>query len=613
MVSALVLEELCERADARFLPELLRASAPEGALARRLVADPRPWARAQLLAYVDDGCDRPGHRRFVKLLLRLAEGRAEGSEPASAARGPDPELLGHLAHAFDGLIRHRLVERTRWLWQEQRPVSERVSKLVTRVPFRMTQKVWRWDQGLKRRVLVERRRIDQEPARFSLATRRYLQRRVVRALRVLGRKAPAHFRAAASTALALCTDDQLTDGARLLDARALVELCFHGAPALRRQPHVLRLAAGRSFSELRPAPLCPGCWDGDEATAALLALVVKAPALLVRRFAAGLLEQDAAGRPRAIAATALLRLVGAPYADVQLLAARLLEKAPGLEALTPGVWLALLGAAGAHTAPVLAELAARHLRPAALDAAALARLSQAKAAPVARLAAGWLVERSPTLEELLPALDGEVAEVRALVGARVVALVREAAAGPGGEASAARVRDLVDARFADVRALGLALVADDGSPASLRDSPLVWSALGESPFPDVRAFLLSHLQARRALLPEGSLLRLWATTLLSIHGGSRGKVTALRQLAARLVDDDTPEAESEVLLPLVAAALRSTRGPEVKGALAALARAAFTSPTAAARIARAFPALALPGAHGANRATGANGALEVQA
>jgi hypothetical protein len=176
MASALVLEELFERADARFLPELLRAgadSAPEAALAKKLVADRRAWARQQLLAYVDDGCERPGHRRFVKTLLRAAEETNDG------------ELLAHLLVAFDSLITHKLVERRTWLWQEKREGVVRRLRLVTRAPFRSRPRVWKTIHGKRVRVLDKANR-DAGPASFSIATRRYLQRRVVRALRSRG-------------------------------------------------------------------------------------------------------------------------------------------------------------------------------------------------------------------------------------------------------------------------------------------------------------------------------------------------------------------------------------------------------------------------------------------
>ena len=42
-------------------------------LAERWFWDPRPFARRMLLAYIDDGCDRPNHRPLVKRLFKAAE------------------------------------------------------------------------------------------------------------------------------------------------------------------------------------------------------------------------------------------------------------------------------------------------------------------------------------------------------------------------------------------------------------------------------------------------------------------------------------------------------------------------------------------------------------
>ena len=61
----ILVEELFETDSDAFLDTLLRfdEEARLAKFAARWLADPRPWARRQLLAYVDDGCDRWGTAR----------------------------------------------------------------------------------------------------------------------------------------------------------------------------------------------------------------------------------------------------------------------------------------------------------------------------------------------------------------------------------------------------------------------------------------------------------------------------------------------------------------------------------------------------------------------
>ena len=73
--SSLLLDELLDAGDVRVLPELLgsRAQKKLAGVAQKLLTDPRPFAREVLRGYIDDGCDRPGHRVFVKTVFKAAE------------------------------------------------------------------------------------------------------------------------------------------------------------------------------------------------------------------------------------------------------------------------------------------------------------------------------------------------------------------------------------------------------------------------------------------------------------------------------------------------------------------------------------------------------------
>jgi hypothetical protein len=119
---------------------------------------------------------------------------------------------------------------------------------------------------------------------------------------------------------------------------------------------------------------------------------------------------------------------------------------------------------------------------------------------------------------------------------------------------------------------------------------MLWGALAESPYPDVRDFLVKHLAARAGSLSSEALRGVWATTLLAVHRGGRAKKKALDQIADRVAK--TPS-EAHELLPLLAIALRSVRAPERRTALAAIARAAHREPKLHAAIARYLPELTI--------------------
>jgi len=61
--SVLLMEECYSTGDARFLDALRKVEHPKllAGLADRWKKDARPWARAQILAYLDQPLDVPGH------------------------------------------------------------------------------------------------------------------------------------------------------------------------------------------------------------------------------------------------------------------------------------------------------------------------------------------------------------------------------------------------------------------------------------------------------------------------------------------------------------------------------------------------------------------------
>lgn len=564
----IVVEDLFETESPRFLAEILRFD-EEPRLARfadKWRADERPWARQQLLAYVDDGCDRHGHRGLVKHLLRGAE-----------AAGDD-ELMAHLMVAFDRLI-------VRVFGDTKRPATmgtptrraRPAGFVVLSDPSVRSEATSRVDPAKKKKA--------GRPERFSRATRRYLMRRAWRYFRVLGHRDPKRYGTAIRAALALYEDVHLSTPLRFLDAWGLLNALYHGSDVLRFEARGVEVELGRTLGELTPSPRFPDAWSGvfDE----LVPMLVTARCRPVRRAVATLLDERYARELAGLGVRKLAVLLESEHEEAQSLGVRLLATAKGGASLAVDDWLRLLATDSAEVVGAVVTAMRAHLDPKALGIAQLVELAMARVNSVAALAADWIEHRGALsradLGALLRLKDAPIREVRRR------ALARVAAALEGGDGDAEWVRDLVDAREVDARRVGLALLERH---ARYRDAPTTFLALVESPYGDVQAFAVREAEgwlARAA--PEPSLRALWATLVLSVHRGSRAKLTALRQIVEALARPSADAAKTADLAALLAIALRSVRGPEKVAALSALAAASVRSATARQAIARAAPEL----------------------
>ncbi|MCC7384043.1 MAG: hypothetical protein IT384_19530 [Deltaproteobacteria bacterium] len=551
--SWLLLEEHFESGDRRFLDELYGSTAEKKlqAFAPRWLKDRRPFAREMLLAYIDDGCDRPHHRALVKKLYKNTED------------AKDDELLAHFLVSFDRLLGRKLVELRYYDWAERETKTRKA--LIS--------------SGLPR----SRHAADQE-GRFTQVTRAYLIRRVFRRFRELARRDGERYFAAAKQALLLYRDQHLSRPEQLLDAWSLVHICYHGSPVIARSPRGARLGGGRALAELSPAPYAPALWRGR--FEAVLDLFVRAPARTVRVFALGWLEREYAADLGAIPLSRLLVLLKSPHDDVQLFAVRRLKDVSGLESLPIGQWLELLEIEHPIALPILAELFEEHVAPSRLTLEECVRLARAPTAPVADLGLRWLRARKisgePQIAQLLPIAEARTPSTRAEASAWLVDLLRSAPA-----AKPEHLREVVDSRFADAREAALPLLEQEGR---YRDSPILWAALAESPYDEIRTFLVRHLEERMSQFKDGSIQQVWASTLLSVHRGSREKQRVLRQLADRLIEGKD---QVSTLAPLFRVALRSVRPAERRHALAAVGRAAFERPSLRSALEQHFPELKL--------------------
>lgn len=547
--------ELFDAEDEAFLQTLLHATIDRKylPLIKNWYFDERPFARRMLLRYIDDGCDRPWHRLLVKRLLRLAE------------RNNDDEAMSHFLVAFDRLHRRKLVQiRLVDAWGEVETRSV-LRKQNPQIPERYLSRGRSHDASI-----------------FSRRTRVYLQRRAFRYFRRIAGKDPARYGRLIRETLCLYQDIHLRSAESLLDAWGLMHALYWGSPVLDRQSRGIVVREGRSMSELSAAPFCPKAWKGvfDE----VWGMLKSARCRTVRVFAIQLLQKQYADQLKQLPLRQILDLLRSPHQEMQNFGVDLLIGYEDLARVPVSDWFAMLQIDNPTALSLLCDLVEEHVKPDALHLSDCVTLAKSRVARVAELGFSWIRERSFATEEelraLLPLGNAEAPSVRAQA---VDFLLQELVASP--HFSPEHLRELIDSKFEDVRERALALMQAE---PSLRDDFLLWGALAESPYEDVRAFLIKNLEAReKSFLPE-TIRALWASSLLAIARGGGKKRMAVNQIANRIAKSP---GEAEDLLPLLAIALRSVRAPERVSALAAISRAAFINPSLKAAIQQKLPEL----------------------
>ena len=549
----MLLEEYFANGDPRFLDEVFacRAGKKLKLLADRWYRDPRLPLRNALLRYIDDGCDRSEHRPLVKGLFKSAE-----------AAGDD-EAMGHFLVAFDRLARRSLVKITHYDWRTRESTVEMKLRTDISIP---AGKVRAGREG-----------------RFTLRTRRYLVRRAFRYFRRLGRKDPSRFAKASRALLLLYRDEHLSKAENLLDAWGLVHLLYRNSSLLVRPPSGVVLASSALLAALTPAPIYPEVWKGcfDE----ILELLENARSRTVRNFAVALLRRDYDGELRNLSTAGIRRLLRHSDEDVQNFGASLFETASGLERISISDWLDLFRLENPVALALVCDRARQLLSPGRLSVETCVELASARPAPVAEMGFAWLRDKkiaSGDIDVLLRLGSADAAGVRTDAAKWLAGRLEEFA-----NSTPEQVRELVDSRHSDVRGEAIALLRRN---ERFRDSLVLWGALSESPYADVRDELVRNLRDREKDLSPDSLHLVWASSLLAIHRGGRAKRMTLDRVAERVVR--MPD-QADRLLPLLRIALRSVRPPERTRALAAVSKAAFRAPSLRTALSRHIPELSL--------------------
>ena len=610
-------EELFARGDPTFVDELRRVHLADrlADFAARWHADPRPFARAALVDYLSRPLNCYRHEPLVKRLFKLAEGAG------------DDELMGAFLAAFDRTLRR--VRKTVTRYKRETFSSQAAAEAAVRAwqaEGYENASVNRWASeiyafGWKREPAVivpgntvMPRPADQNPRNarnprtgqrikvspkiprtdadlqrfetkfrlFSLPTRRYLRRRAWRYFRLLGNRDPARYVKAAAGFLTRYTDADTDSDIHLLDNWGLTHALFHDSPALIRPAMGWDFAPGRSLADLAPAPCLEAAWAADPP--AVFAVLLGAQCRAVRQWAVWMLRKHHEGWLAAQPVATLLKLADHHDPDLSALGFDLLEKAPDLAAVPIEEWLARLDGDDLEKLRRLSDLLTRRLDPTRVAAADALRLALHRSKPVAELGLSFLKRRTWSNADaglLLPLVQAE----SELIRPELTRWLRDTLAGFG-PARPEWVLEFLDSKHADVRAAGWEWL--DASP--LRDDPAVWHRLVESPYDDVRGPLVAELTRRAGGADPDTVRLLWATVLLNVARGGRHKPGVVAQVVARLAERP---AESDQLLPLLAVAVRSLRGPEFRAGLAGVVRLAETNTELVPAIRQRFPELQL--------------------
>jgi hypothetical protein len=605
-------EELFARGEPAFVAELRRVHDADrlASFAGRWLADPRPRARRLLLAYLSLPFNVYRHEALVKRLFKGAE------------QAGDDELMGAFLVAFDRSIRRvrKKVSRSRWgnfstraaaeaqlrAWEDEGYTPGNIST-YSRAFYVYAQKqeevVVTPSNTMPRPHDQVRRRnprtgamffksspplpegqiegLEKRFVLFSLPTRRYLRRRAWRYFRKLGKTDLLRYRAAAASYLKRYHDADVATDIHLLDNWGLVHTLFFASPVLVLKAKGWEFAKGKTAADLVPAPRYPAAWT--EAPEVLLELLTGANCRTVRQWAAWMLRTHQAAWLAQQPVAALLGLVDHPDPDVAALGFDLLERHADLAAVPVEAWLARLGGDDLERLERLSQLLERRLDPGRATLADAVKLAVHRSLPVARLGLALLRGRAAPGEEDISALLALVqAECEAL-RPELVGWLRETLR-RFGPARAEWLLEFLDSKHAEVRALGWAWLQE--SP--LRDEPGVWQRLLESPYEDVRGPLIAGLAERTRGANADVVRLLWASVLLNLHGGGRYKPGVVGQVVARLAGhaDEVPR-----LLPLLAVAVRSLRGPEFRAGLTGVVWLLEHRPELRPALASQFPEL----------------------
>ncbi len=559
--------ELFASGDERFLDALatvhhLRELAR---FAERWAIDSRPWARSEVVRYLSWPLANRGHEPVVKRLFKAAETRQ------------DDALMAAFVVAFDRLVRRRRRQVDYWDRRSRQSLTgERLVTPRNTIPLAAPQ--FSPSEGQTKRS---------EQRLFSYRTRYYLRRRAWRYFRRLRYSRPVEYPAAVANALMRYTDDDVARGEDLLECWGLLHCCFGNHDALEFGPTRIHLREGCAISELQPAPKYPELWRTRESVSVLVAVVSGARSRLVRVWAMELIVGDHPAHFDSVTHAQLQSLLSHEDEDVQRLGITVLQGCGHLDSITVRQWLELIEACHGNVLLILCEIVRSQVSASRVELPECLALATAPPSPVAELGFELLQQKAADVKD--PAAWLPLADATCPIwGERMAGWALDQAA----------TRDTVDIEYATPFFDSRLPACRRGAFAWLTRNRIkqaehtLWLRLIESPYPDVRERLVAELQRREKMprLSAQDLAPLWASILLGVHRGGRQKLKATTQLADAILRE--PD-QAAALVPLLAMAVRSIRGPEMRAGLAAVAHVVTRRPELAELFSGLLPELEL--------------------
>jgi hypothetical protein len=533
--------------------------------------DTRVEARRLLFAYLERPFNSPRHEPLVKRLFKFADNA-----------GDDAAMARFLA-GFDRTVRRRRVTKQRYNYRRR---EYEQYEHVAAIPGT---ELARDDRSYAGPWFAQNReRFTAGKWLFSVPTRNYLRRRAWRYFRKLGRNHPDRYIPAVCTALKLYTDTDVPDGLSLLDNWGLVHILFHHSPTILAQPTGWILAPNASLSRLQPDPMFRKLWLRSPEP--IFDLLVNAKCRPVSMWAMQMLRKHFPDRLAKLPLDDLLDWIVSPNTVLNELALEALEARGGLENVTIEQWLRLTDEARPELLDRICDIVARSVKPEKVSFADAVKLAMQRPVPLARLGFTFLQSKKPRTPEETTAVFGlrnaEAEPLRADMVRWATRVLSERT-----DFDPLWVLEFLDSRFDEVREIGWEWLQTD---ARARDAVLVWQRLLESPYDNIRLRLVVMLEERvkepagLAKFSPDRVRFLWATVLLNVHRGSRAKPFVVRQIMDRL--SAHPD-EAHDLLPMIAVALRSVRGPEFRAGLTGIASFVAKNPTRQPLVEAVFPEL----------------------
>ncbi len=599
-----LVEELFARGDAQFVAELRHVHDPErlGAFAAKWLADSRSFARQAIFEYLALPMNCYRHEPLVKRLFKLAE------------KANDDELMGAFLVAFDRSIRRIRKKVTQWKretftsraaaeaairqWETEGFHNGFVNTYGRNQAYAFASKTEDADVMPRGNVMPrphksqqkraervddwQREKLERRFLLFSLPTRRYLRRRAWRYFRKLGRANPYRYVLAAAGFLVRYHDADVDSDVHLLDNWGLTHALFHNCPALERPARGWQFVEDKSLADLSFAPRLEMAWEAKPDL--VFDLLLTANCRTVRLFCVWMLRTKHSEWLRQQPVGTLLKLADHADPDLSAFGFDLLETAADLSTMPVSEWLRRLDGDDLEKLTRLSSLLERRLDPTRVTTADAIRLAAYRSRPVAALGLALLKTKRFTKADA-PALLALAQAESDAVRPELIAWLRTTLTNFG-EVRPAWVLDFLDSKHADVRREGWAWLLE----SDVRENTGVWHKLMESPYDDVRGPLIEVLTNVAVGANADTLRQLWATVLLNIQRGGRQKPGVVAQIVARIA---AHRKEAPELLPLLAVAVRSLRGPEFRAGLTGVVALSETKPELAPLIRQQFPELVL--------------------